>query len=357
MVSINPTRTTNNLHFEDLDWHRFEQLVYEILYREKEWKYLDPIGLKGSDGGVDILGVDKEGVSWYVQCKNQETISKSNVKEIADKISINYKIEDKSVLLIVIACEVSSNTRNYIKAYSKEKGFKDNDIWTGIRIQTMLYDDYRELLSRYFGIETDNKDNKERTLQSNKMRKEVEKKLLREVEWNHKTRMEIAKNPSLWFKYAKLVIRSIDDIDDPYGENSSYYRLCPYHLTDVGIELLDCPYIDYGFRIAINAGNKQWRKIGDDEDLKEGEFDVRAEHIVLIPYYSIVDILENGDDYSDGYPVLMCNFEFYHTPFLRGYYKNKPTDTDFVKGKAVDNSHYALLLEYADNVYKGTIHQ
>lgn len=352
----NPTRTICNLHFEDLDWRRFEQLVYEILYREKEWRNLDPIGLKGNDGGVDILGIDKEGSTWYIQCKNHKTFAKSDVKDIIDEIVANYMIAEDSVLFIVVACEVRSETLRYINSYSKEKGFKESVVWTGIRIQTMLYDDYKDLLSRYFGIETDNKTNKERTLQSNKMRKELEKKLLREVEWDHEIRMEIAKNPSLWFKYSKVVIRSIDDIDDPYGKNATYYRLFPYHLTDVGIELLDCPYIDYGFRIAINTDNRQWRKIGDDDDLKEREFDVRAEHIVLIPYYSIVVILENGDDYSDGYPVLICDFEFYHTPFLRGYYKNKATDTDFIKGESVDDSHYALLLEYANNAYKRAIH-
>jgi len=66
----NPTSTTNKLHFEDLDWRRFEQLTYEILYREKKWERLDPIGLKGNDDGVDILGVDKEGITWYIQCNN-----------------------------------------------------------------------------------------------------------------------------------------------------------------------------------------------------------------------------------------------------------------------------------------------
>lgn len=47
----NQTQTTNRLHFEDLDWRHFEQLSYEILYREKKWKKRDPMGLKGNDNG------------------------------------------------------------------------------------------------------------------------------------------------------------------------------------------------------------------------------------------------------------------------------------------------------------------
>ena len=33
-----PTRTTNKLHFEDLEPHRFEDMGYELLYRLQNWK-------------------------------------------------------------------------------------------------------------------------------------------------------------------------------------------------------------------------------------------------------------------------------------------------------------------------------
>lgn len=32
-----PTQTTNKLHFEDLDSHRFEDMGYELLYRLQKW--------------------------------------------------------------------------------------------------------------------------------------------------------------------------------------------------------------------------------------------------------------------------------------------------------------------------------
>lgn len=68
MIMNNPTLTTNRLHFEDLSWQRFEELVFEIVYRKYKWGELSPIGQKGKDGGVDIWGVDTEETTWYIQC-------------------------------------------------------------------------------------------------------------------------------------------------------------------------------------------------------------------------------------------------------------------------------------------------
>ena len=338
----NSTISSNHLHFEDLDWRQFEQLTYEILYREKKWDRLDPIGLKGNDDGVDILGVDKEGITWYIQCKNYKTFAKSDTKEVIDTIVTNQEIAEDSVLLIVVACEVSSETREYIKSYSKENGFKGHDVWTGLRIKTMLFDKYNDLLSRYLGIETKNSRNKEKVLQSSKMKAEVQKKLLCEMEWTPETRMVIIKHPYKQFRYAKVVLRSVDDIDDPYGENASYFKICPYDLNDVGIELLDCPGVD--FRIAVNLDTRCWRRIKENEKLKENEFDIRTEHVVLVPYHCIVDIFEDGDNYSD-VPVLICDFVFDKTPFLRHYYKHRPSKTDFIEEKPLSPSDFILLID------------
>lgn len=348
----NLTRATNKLHFEDLDWRQFEQLTYEILYREKEWKKLYPIGLKGNDNGVDILGVDKEGTTWYVQCKNYKSLAKSDTEEVIDKIVTKQEIAEYSVLLIVVACEVSSDTREYIELYSKKNGFKDYDVWTGLRIKAMLFGKYNDLLSRYLDIETENNRTKENALQSSKMREEVLKKLIDEVGQTHEARMEIIRYPFKQFRYAKLVLRSVDDIDDPHGENASFYKFCPYDLNDVGIEFLDCPGVD--FRIAVNIDTRCWRRIKEDEELKENEFDIRTEHIVLVPYHCIVEIREYGSDVDD-YPVVICDFKFNHSPFIREYYKHTKTKIDLKKKQLVDYSCLVQLLDITEKNYSGGI--
>lgn len=348
IIMNNQTQTTNRLHFEDLDWRHFEQLSYEILYREKKWKKLDPIGLKGNDNGVDILGIDKEETTWYIQCKNYKAFAKTDAKEVIDKIVAKQEMVEDSMLLIMVACEVSSVTQEYIKSYSKKKGFRGYDVWTGMRIETLLFDKYCDLLSRYLGIETETNRIKEKVLQRNKIRQEIQKKLLREIEWTPETRMDIIKHPFKQFRYSKVVLRSVDDIDNPYGERASFYKICPYNLNDVGIELLDCPWVD--FRIAINIDTRSWRRIEENEELRENEFDIRTEHVVLVPYYCIVDIREEGGDVDD-YPVILCEFKYNQSPFLRRYYKHAKTKIDFKKEQPVDYSCLVQLLDEAEKNY------
>ena len=254
----NPTRTTNKLHFEDLDWRRFENLTYELIHREYEWKELNAIGQTGNDGGVDILGIDIKGVTWYIQCKNHKTFSKADSMAVIDEIIESYKISNGSTFFAVLACNISNDTLQIIKSYSKDKGFESSLVWTGMKLEAMLYDKHKDLLSKYFDFTTEN-NNKDKVLQANKMKQVVQKKLIRNIEWNHKTRMLIAKDPSLQFRYTKADIRSINDIDDPYGDDASFCRIYPFQLTEVGIEFLDCPWID--FRIAINTNTRYWRRL------------------------------------------------------------------------------------------------
>ena len=237
---------------------------------------------------------------------------------------------------------MSKKAVDVFEDYSRNKGFKDAFIWYASTLELMLYKDYENLLSKYFGFKPDNNKNKGKVIQSNKMKQEVQKKLLRNIEWNHNTRMQIAKDPSLQFRYTKADIRSINDIDDPYGDDASSCRIFPFQLTEVGIEFFDCPWID--FRIAINTTTRCWRKLKDEDNLKENEFEVRADHTVLIPYYCIVDIMEEGDERSD-YPIIICDFEFNNTPFLRSYYKNRKTKADFLEGKPVEISYFTQLIE------------
>lgn len=344
----NPTRTTNNLHFEDLPWQRFEELVFEIVYRKYKWGELSPIGQKGKDGGVDIWGVDTEETTWYIQCKNHQSFTKADAQAAIDKIVGNYEIVKSSMLLIALACNITTDTLQFIKSYSEERGFNGSDVWVGTKLETMLYSDYKDLLYKFFGIETEHNRNIKKVVNGNKVRQEVEKILLQKVNWTPEIRMEIARDPSKQFRFEKVVIRSVDDVDDPYGENASYCEICPYQLTDVGIEFLDLYWDNY--RIAIDIDTKCWRRIKDDDNLQENEFDIRAEHVALLPYYCIISIMEKGDDYSD-YPVLICGFEFNNTPFLRYYYKHKASKVDLVEGKPLSISDLSMLIDEIEKEY------
>lgn len=55
------TKTINPLHFEDLEPHRFEDLVRQLSYDFKDWQDIEGTGRAGSDDGFDIRAWEKTG--------------------------------------------------------------------------------------------------------------------------------------------------------------------------------------------------------------------------------------------------------------------------------------------------------
>ena len=55
MKKTTPTRATGPLHFEDLDPHRFEDLVRRLIYDFRPWRLLEATGRSGTDGERDRL--------------------------------------------------------------------------------------------------------------------------------------------------------------------------------------------------------------------------------------------------------------------------------------------------------------
>jgi hypothetical protein len=103
------TRTLNPLHFEDLEPHRFEDLIRQLIYDFRNWRSLEALGRSGSDEGIDIRGIELTGVSereweeeqdgeedyqlwvrdtepeerlWIIQCKRERSIGPQKVRSI-----------------------------------------------------------------------------------------------------------------------------------------------------------------------------------------------------------------------------------------------------------------------------------
>src|SRR5665213_3432517 len=104
MVKI--TRTFGPIHFEDLEPHRFEDLIRELAYDYKDWQTIEATGRSGSDEGFDIRAyervvreqpVDSEaedalephpmvGNRWMIQCKREKDIGPKRLATILDEI-------------------------------------------------------------------------------------------------------------------------------------------------------------------------------------------------------------------------------------------------------------------------------
>src|ERR1035437_3977243 len=103
MPKNNITRTYGPIHFEDLDPHRFEDLVRELIYDYKDWQIIEATGRSGSDEGFDIRAYERisnyysepdeeaeekinihpmDGNLWMIQCKREREIGAQKISKI-----------------------------------------------------------------------------------------------------------------------------------------------------------------------------------------------------------------------------------------------------------------------------------
>jgi Restriction endonuclease len=103
------TRTIGPLHLEDLEPHRFEDLIRQLIYDFRNWRRLEATGRAGSDAGFDARGVeitaqvdpavdlsddgDDAAISaaiedrmWLVQCKREKSITPKKLIGYLDAI-------------------------------------------------------------------------------------------------------------------------------------------------------------------------------------------------------------------------------------------------------------------------------
>lgn len=96
-----PTITINQLHFNDLDPIRFEELILSMVYRSKKWKKIDHYGKKGSDDGIDICAVDEQDDqsirTHYYKCKRYDKITKSQLKKHRYRFCYEKQRHDKHI--------------------------------------------------------------------------------------------------------------------------------------------------------------------------------------------------------------------------------------------------------------------
>src|SRR6266436_4252124 len=92
------TRTLAPIHFEDLDPHRFEDLVRQLAYDFRQWQSIESTGRGGGDDGFDIRAYEPvlaavpeddeaqeesahpmEGNLWMIQCKREKELGPTRV--------------------------------------------------------------------------------------------------------------------------------------------------------------------------------------------------------------------------------------------------------------------------------------
>ena len=172
-MAAHTTRTLNPLPFQDLEPHRFEDLVRQLAYEFREWVSLEALGRSGADEGIDIRGVERVAVPsptreedadaddeapavgpervWIFQCKREKSMSGSDVKK-AVAASLDGKAPPHGFVLAA-ACDLSKKARDTFRADMVKRGVQEFHVWARGELEDMLFQAVNDrLLFAYFGI-------------------------------------------------------------------------------------------------------------------------------------------------------------------------------------------------------------
>lgn len=177
MAKPTPTRTTNPIHFEDLDPKRFEDLVRQLVYDFRNWSRLEATGRAGSDDGFDARAVeivqlaaaqrdeDEEGEGasevppaeagrlWLIQCKRERSISPKKMAEYMDGLRETVAAEKVHGIVFAAACDFSKKAHDVFFEKAREIGLQEAYLWGKGELEDQLYQPKNDsLLFAYFGI-------------------------------------------------------------------------------------------------------------------------------------------------------------------------------------------------------------
>ena len=166
------TKTLGPLHLEDLEPHRFEDLIRQLLYDFRPWRDLEATGRTGSDEGFDaraweIIGGEQnvdtadledgsppaaETRQWLIQCKRERSIGPKKIQGYLDALPTAAGAGLYG-LIFAAASDFSIATRDAFFVRARELGFQEIKLWGKAEIEDQLYQPKNDhLLFGYFGV-------------------------------------------------------------------------------------------------------------------------------------------------------------------------------------------------------------
>ena len=346
------TRGLHPLHFEDLDPHRFEDLVRQLAYEFRPWSKLEATGRSGADDGFDARGleiageppeIDTDGERpqdetratgidrlWLIQCKREKSIGPSKLLRYLDDIPP----EEAKILYGIVfsaACDFSKASRDAFAQKCRELGLSECYIWGKGELEDMLFQPKNDhLLFAYFGISLAIRRRSARTeLRYRLAMKRKAHRLLKDKSWTC------------------MVIRDPQDARYPYSDaipdfkSNPPWRVARFDgLNHLGIKFIIKRFVaflgddgvewDAAFALQegkLSAHDDPWAGQDDDLELRQkimSIWELWPEHnrawfeiVGVIPYETIHDIDELGDEYVRE-PHLYVPFEA-ASPFDHNY--------------------------------------
>lgn len=164
------SRTFGPIHFEDLDPHRFEDLLRELIYDFRDWQSIEATGKSGSDEGFDIRAYEKvetapptiddeeqiepshpmEGNLWMIQAKREKEIGPKRLEKILDDIDSN---SPPYGYILAAPANFSKDSYDVFRNKLREKGVMEFYLWGRSELEDMLHLPKNDrILFTFFGV-------------------------------------------------------------------------------------------------------------------------------------------------------------------------------------------------------------
>jgi hypothetical protein len=175
-MAATPTRTLNPLPFQDLEPHRFEDLVRQLVYGFRPWTSLEAVGRGGSDEGIDIRGIELGGAVdldtaeedggedepelrssgserlWIIQCKREKSLGPAAVRRVVAE-SLRSLQTPPFGFILAVASDVSRKARDVFREEMVARGIEQFAIWARGELEDRLFQPENDhLLFAYFNL-------------------------------------------------------------------------------------------------------------------------------------------------------------------------------------------------------------
>jgi len=170
------TRTLNPIHFEDLEPHRFEDLIRQLIYDYRDWASLEATGRGGADDGIDIRAYEsvrpyaekRDSPSdddlddltpqplsssrlWIIQCKRERKITPKQLERYVQESLQGPEMPHGFIL--AAACDFSKKSYDAFRSALIGSGVQEFHLWGKSELEDMLFQPKNDpLLFAYFGI-------------------------------------------------------------------------------------------------------------------------------------------------------------------------------------------------------------
>ncbi|AQZ95673.1 restriction endonuclease [Halopseudomonas phragmitis] len=346
MVSTSISKTLGPIHFEDLEPHRFEDLIRELAYDFRDWTNIEATGRLGADDGFDIRAFERnehhhihtasgdvdeeqphpmEGRMWMFQCKREKAIGPKKLSEI---VSSDVSGSDPPYGYILAApANFSKKAYDKFREELRARGVMEFYLWGRAELEDMLHQPKNDrILFAFFGI----------SLVARKRSRATELRSFISVK--NKLQKLLGTNPA----HKSVLLRDSKDQNYPYQDRYEDFEKRPRWVERAAVQMHPLgvvfeegkyfAYIDrdaktWDYTAAINLAKVRNNQDSDDHNLSqkvEAFYDsiqkcqqVKMVDLRWLKFESVVAIDSEGDvEYE--MPQIYVDFDPEKGPFAGG---------------------------------------